>query len=92
VGASLWQIQTILEIFIQIYKKITTIQKFEWGPSPHSALLRASPAGRHILPTQTVYPDPFASKAGHILRRSPAHLAGAPSGAAHFFYLIEIEI
>jgi hypothetical protein len=34
VGASLYQIQIILGIFIQIYRDFTTNQQFEWGPRP----------------------------------------------------------
>jgi hypothetical protein len=46
-------------------------------------IVRASPAGRRILPTQMVRPGPFAARAGHNLRRGLARLAGAPSGATH---------
>jgi hypothetical protein len=49
----------------------------------HHQLLRASPAGRRILPTQTIRSGPFESQAGHNLRRGPARLAGVPSGATH---------
>jgi hypothetical protein len=45
--------------------------------------IRASLAGRRILPTQTIRLGPFASREGHNLRHGPARLAGAPNGPTH---------
>jgi hypothetical protein len=42
-----------------------------------------SSRGRRILPTQTVRPDPFASRHGQKMGRDLAHLAGSRSGAMY---------
>ena len=44
---------------------------------------RASPPGRRKPATHIVRKRPFASARGHNLRRGPACLAGASSGATH---------
>jgi hypothetical protein len=45
--------------------------------------VRGHLAGWRILPMQTIRFDPFVLRAWHNLRRGPARLAGARSGATH---------
>jgi hypothetical protein len=49
----------------------------------HSAPIRASPAGRRILPMQTICPGPFASAHRQKMVRGPAGLGSAPTGSTH---------